>query len=144
MKKRWWLLLFLLLAIVWFGESRSFYYVASGRCVTLWKTYGGTCYIIPGRYYGLWKPVDNYINAQNTALMVSVFWYTDQPDVILVDTGAEAEIVNHSQKELMVQKKPSMNIYQLRRNDYQIRDDIELVNIRVFEAYATDKHGQAL
>jgi len=43
------------LLVTWFGESRKFFCLEDGNCVTVWKTFNG-CYIIPGKYYGIVKP----------------------------------------------------------------------------------------
>jgi hypothetical protein len=52
------------LLFVWNEQSRSFFKATNGEYVTMWKRWGGTCYLIPGKYYGITKPTDNYIETK--------------------------------------------------------------------------------
>ncbi len=38
---------------IWYDQSRSFFKATNGEYITMWKRYGGTCYLIPGKYYGI-------------------------------------------------------------------------------------------
>lgn len=42
------------------GESRSFIRIDNKNYITVWKIFGDCC-IIPYKYYGITKPVNNYI-----------------------------------------------------------------------------------
>jgi hypothetical protein len=76
---------------VWYGESRKFVAFPNGKDVTVWKTYNNKCYIIAGKYYGLFKPsLDQaYIETTNTSSGVDLIW-KESSDMILaqVDSGS--------------------------------------------------------
>ena len=38
------------LSLIWYGESRKFFCLDNGGCVSVWETLNHVCYIIPGRY----------------------------------------------------------------------------------------------
>lgn len=49
--------------------------------ITLWMRIGNTCYIIPGKYYGLFPPEKNFIKSVNYRNYIGVLWNTkDQYD----------------------------------------------------------------
>lgn len=61
------------LGALWYGEGRRFYCVGNAQCLTVWKTFGNTCYLVPGHYYGLLPPTDNYIATTNTGDFTAYF-----------------------------------------------------------------------
>ena len=61
-----------LILIFWFAQHRYFYHFNNGKSITVWKTFGGTCYIIPGNYLGLLRPKINYISTYNTDNVIIV------------------------------------------------------------------------
>src|ERR1700720_4395948 len=65
--------IFIILALIWYGESRKFFCLNNGKCVTVWKTYNNVCYIIPGRYYGIIRPSDNFIESSNNNFLTIYF-----------------------------------------------------------------------
>lgn len=46
------------------GQIRSFYQVGDFT-FTVWKNLGGTCYIMPYKYYGIFPPKKNFITTPN-------------------------------------------------------------------------------
>lgn len=82
--------------IVFIGESRAIYSVGEDKHVTIWKTFGGTCFVIPGKYYGLLKPSSHsYIKTTNSSSL-DIIW-PDNPNKIIVDINHEhCEIYNVS------------------------------------------------
>ena len=78
------------------AKLRNFYCLFDNQCVTVWKRIGGSCYIITGKYYGLFKPKE-YIKTENlnaiTLLIDSQSYY----DYILSnDYGKRLEIIAHN------------------------------------------------
>ena len=87
------LLICLALAIpaIWYGESRRFFCLSNGRCLTVWKTYNNVCYIVPGKYYGLVRPADGYMQCSNTNL-ITFYFSSDLPGAIIFESGYEVKI----------------------------------------------------
>lgn len=82
MKKTALILLILLIFFIGFIENRSFYSNDDKRYITVWKTYGDTCYIMPYKYYGLLKPTANYIVTTNTGFC-DIIWQDEQTNQII-------------------------------------------------------------
>jgi hypothetical protein len=68
---------------VWYDQSRSFFKATNGQYITMWKRYGGTCYLIPGKYYGITKPKDGYIETSNLGYL-TVYYSDKLPHLILL------------------------------------------------------------
>lgn len=93
-------MLFLILLFglpIWYGETRSFECSDKGKCVTVWKTYGNTCYVIPGKYYGLLAPSsgENYIKTVNTSIGVGLIW-VQGTKMVLAQIDSDSQIVNNN------------------------------------------------
>lgn len=72
-----------MLLLLWFDQTRSFYCVGNNRCITVWKRVGGTCYIIPGKYYGILRPSQDYIKTTNDNAITILFACTQDVDFII-------------------------------------------------------------
>lgn len=48
------ILFFIAAFLVWFDLSRAFYCLSDDKCVTVWKRLGNKCYVVPGKYYGIY------------------------------------------------------------------------------------------
>lgn len=99
----------IILIIVWFGERRHFYRLNDEKYITIWKTYGGTCYIIPYRYFGIIAPSHDFIKTSNINTVTIIDDPTSEYDFI---------ICNDYNKDL------SMNIekFKIKYYDFEIRD----------------------
>lgn len=64
MKKLSFIILSIILLIFVYMEYRQFYRV-DDMTFTVWRKYGGYCYITPYRYWGLSAPENDYIKARN-------------------------------------------------------------------------------
>lgn len=93
----------------YYKQSRDFYCLLGDRCVTVWKHVGGLCYVIPGKYYGITKPQDDYILTTN-ASSLDVIWEGSGPEII-VSMDEKSKIINTS-KEVLLQD------YNLRKAHY--------------------------
>ena len=74
--------IFTLLIMGWYGESRSFYCLDNGKCITVWKTYNNVCYIIPGKYFGILKPSKNVIESSNNNNL-TIYFTSELPDAFV-------------------------------------------------------------
>ena len=76
---------------VWYGESRKFVPFPNGNYVTVWKTYNNKCYVIIGKYYGLFTPpLDRaYIKTTNVSPGVDLIWKIGSNTILAqVDSGS--------------------------------------------------------
>lgn len=151
MKRRWKIILIIFLVIglglVWFGESRKFYCLDNDRCVTVWKTYNNTCYIIPGKYYGILKPADNYIQTTNID-NVDIIWSTEKN--VLVAGGASLKIVNNDSTELKMNNYKSNKSYNdilyldFDGNYHRYKKNVNYISLSIKENYARVQGGKKL
>ena len=101
MKKKLIILLTLIaILFIYYGEERNFYCLSEGKCVTVWKTYGNTCYIIPYKYYGLYKPSGNYMITTNTN-DIDIIWENNS-DKIILTSDEESKIINSKAKQIII------------------------------------------
>lgn len=85
-------ILLIILFLIWFDQSRSFYCMSNDKCITVWKRLGNKCYIIPGKYYGILKPSD-YVKTTNDNALTIIFDDLSGYDfVIFNDYGKELEV----------------------------------------------------
>jgi hypothetical protein len=73
-----------LLFIIFF--SKQVYRIEHNKFITVWKRFGGDCYIMPYRYYGLILPNDNYIKTDN-ASQFQFYFLENSPNVIVIRTS---------------------------------------------------------
>lgn len=142
--------LFLLLGLIaiWYGESRKFFCLKDGQCVTVWKTYGNTCYIVPGRYYGLIGPFKNFIKSTNTNAITFfltekmpntwIFKSEQRLDTVSSETTSMLDYSSNAKKFDEILYKPNAE----RHND--VKNDVTIIEIDIRENYAIDKTGKKL
>lgn len=150
MKKILIILFVLISVLIWYGEKRSFYCLSVGKCVTVWKTYGNTCYIIPYNYYGLFKPSGNYMITTNTNDL-AIYWTEQLGDSIVVRCDKNYEIKNNNEKKTLLidyngnKDKFHEIFYKPNAKKFNdIKNNIKLIEISIKENYATDKNGNKL
>jgi len=76
LKKRWIIIPSILLLFIYLTEKRNFYCLENGKCVTVWCAYANNIYVIPYKYYGLFKPSDNYVITKSPC-GIDIFWVND-------------------------------------------------------------------
>ena len=105
-------LLVVVVAVVWWEQSRSFYCFSDAKCITIWKRSNGFCYIILGKYYGLFRPSDAYIKTSNdNALTIIVDDRTGYViandyggEVRLKLSGQQVKFYNYDERDVFVDK----------------------------------------
>lgn len=101
-KKRWIAFIVIISLCIYAIEKRSFYCLENGKCVTVWKNIGGSCYIMPYRYYGLFHPSDGYIKTSNLSY-IDFFYLSEFPDEIIIRVSYDTpEIINSSSKNIQM------------------------------------------
>lgn len=142
------------LLLAWYDQSRTFYCLSNDKCVTVWKRLGGKCYIIPCKYYGVFKPSENYIKAANTQYL-TLYFSDDIPNEMIVrdqgnPTGEKEkyEIVNNLPEILEITDYSDdykIILYELDALRFKdVKASTEYIDLNVYENYATDKNGNML
>ena len=103
-KKRWIIIVCILLLILFVTEKRSFYCLENGKCVTVWKTFYNICYVTPYKYYGLLFPHDNYFKTERWPdADISIYWSGDFPNEVFFEFAPDhalIQLVNKSPEKL--------------------------------------------
>ena len=129
----------------WWGEARNFYPIGKKGFITVWKTYDNTCYIIPGKYYGLIKPISiNYIKTTNRSDL-DIIWNSDSS--ILVGSTEKMEIVEKDNNGIKIidydaneSHNDSLYTY-VDRNYRKFKNSTEFISVYLPDNYAWDKNG---
>ena len=137
------------LLIIWLGESRRFFCLSDGKCVTVWKTYNDICYIIPGKYYGIVRPASiNYIKTSNLS-DADIIWLPDSK-VIIANINDSAIIVNNSPTSMKIvnynfNKDHNDTLFTYFDGKYhRYKKNNEYISVFIKENYALDKNGKSL
>lgn len=138
------------LLVVWVGESRKFYCLDEDRYITVWKTFGDICYVVPGKYFGLIRPLDNYIKTTNTNYM-TLYWTNQLPKSIVVRCEKEYQIFNEDKTDITIIDYQGNHEF-LDKTIYiegakkfnDIKADAGFIDLIIKENYALDKTGAKL
>ncbi|WP_111629493.1 hypothetical protein [Larkinella arboricola] len=124
--------------VVWVEQSRSFYCLSEDICITVWKRSSG-CYIIPYKYYGVFKPTNNYIKTSNTGYVDIILSGNNS---LLVDLEENAEIVQPISGKNLIErysKNQAVNdsLYTIFDGTYTMyKKDVSFISINIKENYA--------
>ncbi|MDQ0109432.1 hypothetical protein J2T02_004575 [Chitinophaga terrae (ex Kim and Jung 2007)] len=133
----------------WYGESRRFFCLEDGKCITVWKTYNNVCYVIPGKYYGIWAPSNNFIRTSNLNEL-TIFFTDELPNTWIVQSKEELKVYNKagfvfldydedSAKLRDILYKPDAKMFYK-----DLRFGASLINIDIKENYACNKDGKVI
>jgi len=141
------IILLIAVFLVWFDQSRSFYCLSEDKCITVWKRLDSKCYIVPGKYYGIFKPSNDYIKTTNTNI-VDVIW-KDKGN-LLIASQEKVDVFNEGTNQFQIdiynnQKLLNDSLYTIFDGKYRkYRKEIEFLSINIKENYARDKTGNKL
>lgn len=140
----------LFLILSWYGESRSFFCLDNGNCITVWKTYNNTCYIVPGKYYGLLKPLENVIKSSNNN-NVSIYYSIDLPNAFVFKSEQELEIYNNNKNEFVfydyksdVKKFDTILYMPNAKKSSDLKSNAQLIDVFIGDNFSLDKNGKRL
>jgi hypothetical protein len=140
----------LFVVAVWYGESRKFYCLDNGRCITIWKTYNNVCFIVPGKYYGIVKPSGNYIESSNTNLL-TIYFSKEMPRSLIIQCEQELKINNEKtdaftfyRYETDTGRFNSLLYFSSAKKRSDMKSGAGLMYIDIHENYALDKYGKKL
>jgi len=83
MKKILIILTVLGLIFLYFHEKRDYHYLDKDHCITVWKRFGGHCYIVPGKYTGWLAPDKDYLLTDNRNAITIVYDPESSEDYII-------------------------------------------------------------
>ena len=86
-----------ILCLVSYDQSRSFYELSKGNYITVWKRLGGQCYIVFGKYYGVGKPSD-YVRTTNSNAVTVIMDSSPEFDYVISNDYGESLSINTSHK----------------------------------------------
>ncbi len=134
--------------LFYYKQSRDFYCLSEDKCVTVWKRPGGTCYVIPGKYYGVTRPSNDYVETANSSSM-DIIW-GDRPSTIIVVKDEEARILNNSKDKLLIidhnaNRTKYDSIYTYFDGQYRrYKKSTAFISLFIKENYATTNDGRKL
>ncbi|MGC3946374.1 MAG: hypothetical protein QM762_17950 [Chryseolinea sp.] len=121
-----------------YQQSRKFIELRDGRWVTIWKRYGDECLIIPGRYFGVFKPETSYLETKNT-ILINLFVGNSFPDTLVFRTQSHVEIHNESKGSIFLDYHKNENhlkplIYS--EETGVVNDDVTLLFVDIHDSVA--------
>lgn len=149
MKKIFFMVLVFTLLIFWFMESRNFYCIDENKCITVWKTYSDTCYIMPYKYYGLVKPSNNYVVTANGGYC-DIIWSDKEPDEIIFSCSKLYRINNDKPylPQIIYYKSNQQyydSIFTFFDGTYKLyKEEVNFIGVDILENYAWSKTGKIL
>ncbi len=149
--KKIFLIIFIFGAILfWFGEKRKFYQFGNGKYITVWKTYGATCYIISGKYYGIIKPSDGYIQSPITDGIV-LFSSKQLGDTIVYNSLYRVVPVNSKNKHIyfldlnLVKERVYPYLYETTvKQAAEVKQGVKYLHVFIRDNYAIGINGKRL
>jgi hypothetical protein len=134
----------MVILLIWQDQSRDYYCFSDGKCFTIWThdTYG--CYLIPGKYRGVFAPRDNYLLKTDKSRGLGVISDRKHPDKIIVQSDSSCHIVQKQpgvivfyNEEEKKKDKEFDSLYTHPNGDYRsYNDDLEYYNVDVQELTA--------
>jgi len=132
---------------IWYDQSRLFFKATNGEYITMWKRWGGRCYLIPGKYYRVTKPTDNYIETENN-MSGDFIWNNRNSKYVLFSGGKNYEIINKDSTKIKIidyldDEKKNDSLYTEEKGDYYIyKKGLIRLSIDILQSYATDERGE--
>jgi hypothetical protein len=143
-------LVLILFILAWFGESRRFFCLESGECITVWKTYNNVCFIIPGKYYGIFRPSGNYIETSNSNNL-TIYFTREFPNsliyksenVLVTKNDIKQPFVFYDYNTDTSKFDEILYLPNAKKNN-DLKDNAQFIEIFTHENFALDKHGNKL
>lgn len=144
-------LVILVFSLIFFSytQYRNFYCVNDNTCVTVWKRFD-KYYIIPGKYYGLNIPKDNFIES-SIANNISIYFHDEQKNSFIYKSEKKVNVKNLDTNNFNI-KDYDGNVAEYDQLLYRpgfskhndLKTNIELIELFLEESYAIDKCGRKL
>ena len=79
--------------LIWQDQSRDYYCFSDGMCFTIWGHDARGCYLIPGKYRGVFAPKNDYILKTDKQNGLGVIRDKKRPDKIIVEGDSSCQLV---------------------------------------------------
>lgn len=139
------LIVFTGIIFICYDQSRSFFKATNGKYITMWKRWGGTCYLIPGKYYGIIKPSDGYIETRNRNEYIDFLWFTNGSNHLLYYGNVEDKIYNVNKADFIISnyldnKQKNDSLFTEKKGQYfHYKKGVTHLSINIFEGYASSE-----
>jgi hypothetical protein len=90
----------IVMILVWYDQSRSFYCISENQFVTIWKRLGNKCLIIPDKYYGINLP-QYYIKTTNDNALTIIFDYPLSHNITISNDYGKNTQINLGDKKFL-------------------------------------------
>ncbi len=131
-----------LLLLTWFDQSRTFYCLPGDKCITVWKRIGGICYVIPGKYFSLFKPNNSHVRTSNGGGF-TVIW--ENSEDLIISSHVPVEIISRPSDKVRIKLYSSNEVlfdslYTSYDGKYRrFKEGVEYINVDILENYAINK-----
>jgi hypothetical protein len=124
-------------------DSRHFYCLENGRCVTVWRTLSGICYVIPGKYSNSVcpPPSQSYITSTFTKGM-DIIWEKNTDNIIVNLEDEKSQIIHESQNGIKIvnynlNKKYNDSVFLYFDGNYNhFKKEVDFMDIDIKEEHA--------
>lgn len=135
------------LLFIWYDQSRSFFKATNGQYITMWKRLGGTCYLIPGKYYGVKKPNVSYVLTNNNS--GGDFIWNDKNSKSIIFYGNKSDkIINNNNSSIIINnylddRSKNDSLYMIKKGSYSFfRNKLIRLKINILENYSINELGE--
>jgi hypothetical protein len=125
-------LLIVIILISW-DQSRSFYHLSDKQHLTVWKRLGNKCFIVPGKYYGILRPKYCIQTTNDNALTIIYENLMDYDYVICNDYGKSVKISLECKKIKYFEYTEKDKFIDEYYSNNQIRDSLKYIQLDVKE-----------
>lgn len=136
--------LILLFITIIVDQYRKIYCISDNKCITVWKRIGGTCYIAPYKYYGIFKPRDCYVITTNSS-NIDVIWKNEKEIIVQIDENSS--IVSNSNEKIKILDYEANNeiydsIFTYKEGHYlKYKKNVQFISISILENYGMSSNG---
>jgi hypothetical protein len=127
-------------------DSRHFFCMGNGHCITMWRTRSGICYVIPGKYSGLSRPTSgSYITSPFTRSM-DIIWPKNTDNIIVNLEDPKSQIIHKSPNGINiisynVNKKYNDIVFLYYDGSYyRFKKSVDFMSLDIKEEHANSKN----
>lgn len=136
-----------ILLVIAFDQSRKFYCLDDGKCVTVWKRLGGKCFVIPGKFYGVSAPSVSHIETI-TNTDIAIYFVEHPTPTYIVRCHSDFSIKNQPSAVFRIVSYNPQYEYELyEKGEHEkkmLESHVHYWILFVKESWALDRNGRKL